>query len=88
MVGSEGIFTLGARTVAGANGLPDGRLYEQVTPTNKAGHVPKPTAANAAPAADAAANGEALLFYGGAMGNATAGFEELALVSRHSTEDG
>lgn len=74
--GSEQVLTVGGLPVAGAAGLDDGRIYRQVTPNNKYAHEPIAYG-------DAAADGESLLFVGGAMGNVDAGFEDLPLVSRH-----
>ena len=78
-VSEEGFFTIGEGLLAGAAGLPDGRVYEQVTPSNRLSHPVNS-------AGDAEANGEGLLFAGGAIGEADAGYEELPLVSRHGAD--
>lgn len=78
-VSEEGFFTIGEGLLAGAAGLPDGRVYEQVTPSNRLSHPVNS-------AGDAEANGEGLLFAGGAIGEADAGYEGLPLVSRHGAD--
>ncbi len=64
-----------------ASGLPDGRVYEQVSPADKDGNVVREPPASMGLAAE---DGEAVVFVGtGAMGAATGGLTEV-FVSRRS----
>lgn len=76
----EGLFVVGEGALAGAAGLPDGRVYEQVTPLNKYSHEPSIQA-------NSDADGEALLYYSGSsgpFGGGDAGYG-IPLVSRHAS---
>jgi hypothetical protein len=72
--------TIGAAPIAGSPGLPDGRVYEQVSPADKNGNfVRQPPASIGLADAD----GEAVVFVGtGAMGNAAGGLTEVFVSKR------
>ncbi len=73
--------TIGPVPVAGSPGLPDGRIYEQVSPADKNGNFVRAGGRSIGLAAE---DGEAVVFTGtGAMGAASVGLTEV-FVSRRS----
>jgi hypothetical protein len=87
---SAGAFaTPGAEPTAGPPGLPDGRIYEQVSPTNKYGNSAAKYLAEGAqfPVMSVAADGNGAVFSAtGPMGEAATGFAEWGVAKRSAGE--
>jgi hypothetical protein len=82
VTGEEHTFTTQAMAEGSptAGGLPDGRVYEQVSPANKNGNVVRPGNLSIGLAK---ANGEAVVFTGsGPMGAAASGLDEVFVARR------
>ena len=72
--------TIGPVPVAGSPGLPDGRIYEQVSPADKNGNFVRAGGRSIGLAAE---DGEAVVFTGtGAMGAASVGLTEVFVARR------
>ena len=79
--GAGAYATIGPVPAAGSPGLPDGRVYEEVSPVDKNGNVVRAGRESIGLATE---DGEAVLFDGtGAMGASSMGFTEV-FVSRRS----
>ncbi len=73
--------------VAGSPGLPDGRVYEEVSPPNKHGNSAAPPVSEEAPAmlAESGGQGVAYTVNGAAIGNTRSGIQRF-IVAKRGTE--
>lgn len=70
--------------VAGSPGLPDGRVYEEVSPPNKHGNAAAPPVSEEAPAmlAESGGQGVAYTVNGAAIGNTRSGIQRFIVAKR------
>jgi hypothetical protein len=76
--------TVAPAPVVGSSGLPDGRVYEEVSPPNKHGNAAAPPVNYEAPAMFAEAGGEGVAYTvnGAAIGNTLSGLQKFIVAKR------
>jgi hypothetical protein len=76
--------TVAPAPVVGSSGLPDGRVYEEVSPPNKHGNAAAPPVNYEAPAMFAEAGGEGVAYTvnGAAIGNTLSGLQRFIVAKR------